>query len=99
MEREAEDPHGQGLRGRSETLQLLRCQHTLKRVHQCRKSDGQLDVMGQPTQVPQRIRNTLQKMRLALIESAKSVGAESLHDPYIDVRVVVLHERVAIDRD
>ena len=42
---------------------------------------------------------TLEEMRLALVEAAKTVCAEGLHDADVDVGVVVLHECGAIDRD
>ena len=41
--------------------------------------------------------HALQEVRLALVEAAKSVCAQRLHDADVDVRVVVLHERGAID--
>ena len=60
---------------------------------------GSFDVVGEPAEILKRVGNALQKMRFALIEAAKSIGAQSLHDPDINVSVVVLHERVAIERE
>ena len=38
-------------------------------------------------------------MWFALVEAAKSVRAQRLHDADVDVGVVVLHERGAVDRN
>src|ERR1019366_450617 len=66
-------------------------------LHQCWQVDGELDVFSQPTQVLERVRHALQKMRLALVKSPETVGAQRLHYAYVDVRIIVLHERVALD--
>ena len=71
----------------------------LERVHQRRQRDGQLDVVKQPAQVFQRVGHALQKMSFALVEAAKSVSAQRLHDADVNVGVVVLHEHFAIELD
>ena len=58
---------------------------------------GSLDVMSQPAQVLQRVGHALQKMRLALIKAAETIGPQRLHDADVHVRVIVLHERCAIE--
>ena len=60
---------------------------------------GSLTLCGQPAQVLERVRHALQKVRLALVESAETVGAQRLHDADVNVGVVVLHECVAVDVD
>src|SRR5258708_337369 len=99
MKREAENSHRQNIRRRSQSHQLLRTQHALKGLHQRRKGDGQPGIVREPAKILQGIRYALQKMRLALIEPAKSISPERLHDADVYERVVVLHERGAVDRD
>ena len=94
-----ENPHDEIVRVGGQALQFLRGQHALECIHQRRQRDGELDVVKQPTQVFQRVRHALQKMSLALIKSAKAVGAERLQDAYVNVRIVVLHERFALQLD
>jgi hypothetical protein len=67
--------------------------------HQGWKGDGQLDMMSKPTEVFQGIGNALEKMRLALIKASEAIGSQGLHDADVNVRVVVLHEGCAVDRD
>ena len=55
--------------------------------------------MGEPAKVFKGVRNALQEMRFALVEATKAVSAQGLHDPNVNVGVVVLHERAAVDRD
>jgi len=38
-------------------------------------------------------------MSFALIKPAKAIGAERLHDAYVNVGIVVLHERFALQLD
>src|SRR6266436_4115772 len=73
-----ENPNDQvfGLGG--EALQFLRGQHALEGVHQRRKGDGEPDMVKEPAEVLQRVRHALQKMSLALIETAKAVGPQCL---------------------
>src|SRR5579871_1393663 len=99
MKRKAEYVHGERRAGRSERLQFLGSKHGLKGFHQGRQHYRQLDVVGKPAQIFQRVRNTLEKMRLALIESTEPVGAKSLHDAHIDIRIVMLHECGSIELD
>src|ERR1700730_19474268 len=54
-------------------------------------------MMQQPPQVLQRVRHALQKMRFALVKSAKSISAQRLHDAHINVGVVMPQERFAIE--
>ncbi len=66
---------------------------------QRRQRDGQLDVVKQPAQVFQRVRHALQKMSFALIEAAKAISAQRLHDADVNVGIVVLHEHFALKLD
>src|SRR5713226_2049188 len=56
-------------------------------------------VVKEPAQVFKRVRHALQKMSFAFIKSAKTIGAERLHDAYVNVCIVVLHERFALQFD
>ena len=78
-------------------LKLLRRKHALKSIHQRRKRYRKLDVVGQPAEVLECVGHALQEMWFALVEAAKSVRPQRLHDAHIHVGVVVLHERAAID--
>src|SRR5215469_13665754 len=55
--------------------------------------------MQKPANVFERVRYALQEVRLALVEAAKSVCAQGLHDANVNVGVVVLEERGTIERD
>src|SRR5215469_11062409 len=54
-------------------------------------------VVQQPAQIFQGIGYALQKVHLALVESAESIGAHCLHDAHIDVAGVVLQEGFGLD--
>src|SRR5215469_4496199 len=97
MEREAENPHHQIVSVRGESLQFFRCQHAMECLEQGRHGHGQCDVVQQPAQVLQRVGHALQKVHLALVESAKTVGPQRLHDADINVSVVVVQERLALN--
>ena len=87
------------LRCGRQTLQLFRGQHVLKRAHESRKLNGQFRMVQQPANVFQGIGHALQKMWLALVEAAETVGAKGLHDSDIDEGVVVAEEGPAIELD
>src|SRR5258708_16259138 len=53
--------------------------------------------MKQPANIFQRIGHALQEMLFALVKTAKSIGAESLHDTDVNVGIVKLHEHGAIE--
>src|SRR5271157_5180577 len=53
----------------------------------------------QPAQVLQRVRHALQKMSFALVETAKAISAQGLHDADVNVSIVVLHEDFAPQLD
>ena len=55
--------------------------------------------MQQPAQILQCVGHALQKMDFALVESAKAVSSQGLHDAHINERIVVLHERFTLDLD
>src|ERR1019366_2598405 len=93
---ETENLNGEILSVGGQVLKFLRTQHVVEGVHQRGQSDRQGDVVQQPAQVLQRVGHTLQKMGFTLIEAAKSVGSQRLHDTDINVRIVVLHEHVAV---
>src|ERR1700678_1471363 len=80
-------------------MQLVRSEHRIECIHQRRQSNWELHLMGQPTQGLQRVWHALQEMRLALIETAEAIGSQRLHDANVNVRVVVLHEGIAIYAD
>ncbi len=77
--------------------QFFGAEHAFECGHKGRQRDGKRDVVQEPTKIFQRIRNALQKVRLALIKAAKTVCAERLEDADVDVGVVVLQKSVAID--
>ena len=60
---------------------------------------GSLTLCGEPAQVLERVGTDCRKCGFALVEAAEAVGAEGLQDADVDVGVVVLHERAAIERD
>ena len=91
--------HRQGIGVGRKLLKLLRSEHSLKSVHQRRQRDGKLDIVGEPAEVLERIGNALQEVRLALVEATESISAQGLHDPNVNVGVIVLHECAAIDRN
>src|ERR1700727_372178 len=94
VKREAEDANDQVIRVRSQALQFLRRQHAVKGVQQRGQSNWQLNVVQQPAQVLQRVGHALEEMHFAFVESAESVGAQSLHDADVDVGIVILQEHV-----
>ncbi len=102
MKRKTENPHRQ-LAGflffRNQALQLFRCHHTLERIRQRRQCNGQLDVVKQPAQISQCVGDALQKVLFALVEPAKAISAQRLHNAYVNVSVVKLHEFCAIKID
>src|SRR4029077_19227439 len=71
-------------------------QHAVERFHQRRQGKGQLHVMQQPAQVLQGVGYTLQKMSLALVESAKAISPQRLQDADIDVAVVMMQKGFAL---
>src|SRR6266568_6733673 len=83
----------------SEALQFLRGQHSFESVHQRREGDGQPDVVQQPAQVFQRVRDTLQEMSLALVKSAKAISPQRLQDADVDVCVVKLQKGSSLHGD
>ena len=99
MKRKTENPHGQLFAVRSDGLQLLGRQHAVECFHQRGQRDRQRDVVQQPTQVLERVRNALEEMLLAFIKAAKTIRTQRLHDADVNIRVVVLEERIAIERD
>jgi len=92
MKRITEDPHRQCARARPRPCSIGDFLHRPEALQQCGQCNRQLDVLPQPAQILERVGNALQEMRLALIEAAKAVRAQRLHDPDVDERVVVLHE-------
>src|SRR6185437_16911698 len=48
-------------------------------------------------QILQRIGHALQKMWLSLVKSPEAVSPQCLHDAYIYIGVIVLHECAALD--
>src|SRR5467141_1915249 len=94
-----ENPNDQVFGFRSEALQSLRGQHALEGVHQRRKGDGEPDVVKEPAEVLQRVRHALQKMSLALIETAKAVSPQCLQDADINIGVVVPQKDFAVYLD
>src|SRR5260370_36467096 len=94
-----ENPHDETVRIGGEALQFLRGQHAFKSVHQRRQGDGEPDVVKEPAEIFQRVRDALEKMRSTFIKTAKTVGAERLHDANVDVSVVIAQEGLAIERD
>src|SRR5439155_22475753 len=85
MKRKAENPHNKIIGGTGNSLQLLRREHTLERIHHCWQLDRQRYVMEQPPQILQRIRNALQKMGFTLVKSAEAIGAQRLHNAHVDI--------------
>src|SRR6267142_4851126 len=94
-----ENPNDQVFGFGSEALQFLRGQHALEGVHQRRKGDGEPDVVKEPAEVLQRVGDALQKMSLALIKAAKTIGAKRLQDADVNVGIVVAQEGVAVYLD
>ncbi len=92
MKRETEDPNHQIVRIGRQALQFFRRQHAVERLQQCRQCYRQGYVVQQPAQIFQCVRYALQKMDFALVESAKAVRSQRLHDADVDVSVVMLHE-------
>src|SRR5229473_5892330 len=84
-----ENPDDQVFGFGSEALQFLRSQHTLEGVHQRRKGDGEPDVVKEPAEIFQGVGHALQKMSLALIKTAKAVGAQCLQNADVNIGVVV----------
>ncbi len=60
---------------------------------------GSVDIVQQPAQILQRVGHGLQKVRLALVESAESVGAQRLHDANVNVGVVVAQKPLPVQLD
>src|SRR5581483_554611 len=56
-------------------------------------------MVEQPAQILQRIRHALQEMGLALVVTAKSIGAQRLHDADVNIGVIVPHEGLAVHSD
>src|SRR2546423_807485 len=96
MKRKAENSHNKIIGGTGNSLQLLRREHTLERIHHRWQLDRQSYVMEQPPQILQGIRNALQKMSFSLIKSAEAIGAQRLHNAHVDIAVVVAQEIFAI---
>src|SRR5882724_3581478 len=94
-----ENPNDQVFGFGSEALQFLRGQHALEGVHQRRKGDGEPDVVKEPAEIFQGVGHALQKMSLALIETAKTVGAQCLQDADVNIGVVVPQESFAVYLD
>ncbi len=99
VERKTENTHDEVVRVGGKGLQFLRGQHALESVHQRREGDGQPDVMKQPAEIFQRVGYALEEMNFALVEAAKTIGAQRLQDTNVDVGVVVAQEGFAIERD
>src|ERR1019366_4009941 len=93
------NPHRDIASSRRQTLQFIRAQNALERLHQGRQRDGQFNVMKQPAQVLQRVWHALQKVGFALVKSAKAISAHRLHHADVHVGVVMPHERFAIKLD
>ena len=58
---------------------------------------GSSALLQQPAQVIQRVGHALQKMGFALIKAAEPVGAQRLHDADIDVGIIVVQKRFALE--
>src|SRR6267143_1556773 len=99
VERKTENTHDEVVRVGGKGLQFLGSQHAFESVHEGREGDGQPDVMKQPTEVFQCVGHALEEMNFALVEAAKTVGAQRLHDANVDVGVVVAQEGFAIERN
>src|SRR5271163_1079107 len=83
VKRKTENSHRQLFRFsevRLQPLQLLRRYHAFEGSHQRGQGNGQLDIVEQPAQVPQRKRYALQKKFFAFVKAAKSIRAQRLHD-------------------
>ncbi len=98
VERKAEDADGEGRRGGRGGLEFWRRNHGLEGVVESRKMDGQTDIFSKPAEVLEGVWDGLEKVRLALEESAEAVCAESLHDSHVDVGVIVFREGGTVDR-
>src|SRR5208282_519593 len=95
----AYNAYRQVVRLRGQSLQLLRGQHAVEGLHQGGQSDRQIHVVQQPAQVLQRVGDTLQEMRFAFVEAAKTIRAQCLQNSHINVRVVILQKGFTIDFD
>src|SRR5271156_5660471 len=91
-----EDAHNEILRLRSQAQQFFRSQHAVEAAHQRGKFDRKLHMMQQPANVFQRVRHALQKVSPALIEPAKPVGAQSLQNARVDIRIVIVQKGFAV---
>jgi len=96
VERKAEDVDGEGRRGGRGGLESWGRDHGLEGVVESRKMDGQTDIFSKPAEVLECVWHGLEKVGLALEESAKAVCAQSLHDSNVDVGVIVLREDRAV---
>src|ERR1700722_19217229 len=99
MKGKAQDPYDQVVALGRQTLQLLRSQHAVERFRQRRQRDGQRHIVEQPAQILECVGHTLQKMRFALVKTAKPVGSQSLQNAHINVRVEIMQKSFALDRD
>src|ERR1700722_3521228 len=99
MKRKTENPHGQVVRFGGQPLQLLRSQHAVEFLHQGRQRDRQLQVVQQPAQIFQRIRNALQEMGLTFVKSPEPIRSQSLQNPHINVSIRIMEKLVAIHLD
>src|SRR5208283_4130512 len=96
MKGKAEDAHNKILRFGSEAIELFRGQHALKCFHERGQFDGQFGVVQQPAQVFQGVGHALQEMSFALVKAAKTVSAQGLQEADVDVGVVEVQERIAV---
>src|SRR2546426_8778346 len=96
MKRKTKDADDKIPTVRSQTLQLLGSDHALERIHKRRQLDRKLGVVKQPTNILQGIGNRLKKMRLAFIETAEAICTHRLNDAHVNVCVIPVHERIAL---
>src|SRR6266436_175205 len=96
VKRKTENAHGQPVCFARQPEQFFGSQHVLECIHQGGQVDGKLHVMRQPAQIFQRKRNALQKVRFPLVKTAKTIGAQGLHNAHVNVRVVVALKFVAL---
>src|SRR5262249_5406302 len=99
VKRETEDADDEMVGFRGDAVQLLGREHGLEGTEECGKSDRQLDIVQEPTEIFERKGDGLEKVGFAFVEAAETVGAERLHDTDVNVGVVVPEEGFAIDGD
>jgi len=99
MKRETEDADDEMVGFGGDALQFLGSEHGLECAEECGKRDGKLDVVEEPTEILEGVRNGLQKMSFAFVEAAEAVSTKRLHDAHVDVGIVVAKEAFAVDRN